>query len=300
VALYEYGNNRLSPASGWVRRVLPFTTDLDRVSQELFALTTLGGEEFCGTVIQTALDELAWSGALGDLRVVFIAGNEPFTQGPVDFRRACRRAAAKGITVNTIHCGSREDGRRTGWSEGALLADGSFSVIDQNRVVLHIDAPQDADIARLGVDLNKTYLPYGAYGSDGQVRQEAQDKNAAGAGKGSTTSRAVTKANRLYSNSRWDLVDAVREAEVDPGSLRKEELPLEMQSLAAEARRAFVLGKAKERQRLQSEINRLNLERERFVSEAKRTKGAATDETLDVAVSRVLREQAACRGIELQ
>jgi hypothetical protein len=71
--------------------------------------------------------------------------------------------------VNTIHCGSREDGRRTGWSEGALLADGSFSVIDQNRVVLHIDAPQDTEIARLGVDLNKTYLPFGAYGNDGQT-----------------------------------------------------------------------------------------------------------------------------------
>jgi hypothetical protein len=32
VALYEYGNNRIPAARGYVRQVLPFTTDLDRVS----------------------------------------------------------------------------------------------------------------------------------------------------------------------------------------------------------------------------------------------------------------------------
>src|SRR5262245_42288961 len=80
VALYEYGNTRLSPQTGWVRRVLPFTTDLDRVSEALFALETSGGDEFCGTVIQAALDQLQWGAGKGDLRTIFIAGNEPFTQ----------------------------------------------------------------------------------------------------------------------------------------------------------------------------------------------------------------------------
>src|SRR6185436_12759707 len=61
VALYEYGNNRLSAANGFVRQVLPFTTDLDRISEKLFSLTTFGSEEYCGTVIQTALDQLRWS-----------------------------------------------------------------------------------------------------------------------------------------------------------------------------------------------------------------------------------------------
>src|SRR5262245_1168604 len=35
VALYEYGNNHLSPTSGYVRQVLPFTADLDLVSERL-------------------------------------------------------------------------------------------------------------------------------------------------------------------------------------------------------------------------------------------------------------------------
>src|SRR5262249_8045908 len=52
VALYEYGNSRLAVTDGYIRQVVPFTTDLDRVSEKLFALTTCGGDEYCGQVIQ--------------------------------------------------------------------------------------------------------------------------------------------------------------------------------------------------------------------------------------------------------
>src|SRR5262245_11997462 len=44
VAVYEYGNNRLCPQDGWIRMVLPFTDDLDRVSEQLWALRTCGGD----------------------------------------------------------------------------------------------------------------------------------------------------------------------------------------------------------------------------------------------------------------
>jgi hypothetical protein len=54
VALYEYGNNGLPAERGYIRQVLPFTTDLDRLSEELFALKTNGGEEYCGQVIAEA------------------------------------------------------------------------------------------------------------------------------------------------------------------------------------------------------------------------------------------------------
>src|SRR5213075_3096371 len=51
VALYEYGNDAIPAENGYIRRVLPLTTDLDRVSEELFALLTNGGSEYCGQVI---------------------------------------------------------------------------------------------------------------------------------------------------------------------------------------------------------------------------------------------------------
>jgi hypothetical protein len=48
VALYEYGKMSLPQEGGYIRRIVPFTTDLDKVSEELFALKTNGGDEYCG------------------------------------------------------------------------------------------------------------------------------------------------------------------------------------------------------------------------------------------------------------
>ncbi len=299
VALYEYGNNNLSLANGYVRRVLAFTADLDRVSEDLFALTTNGGDEYCGTVLQASLDELDWSRSRADLKVIFIAGNEPFSQGPVDFRRVCERARQQGVTVNTIHCGAREEGERTGWREGALIARGGFSTIDQDRAVVHVDSPVDAEIARLGIELNKTYVPYGAHGHVGQARQEAQDKNASASGRGSSTSRALTKANRLYSNSGWDLIDAVRNKEVDLGQIKSQDLPVPLQGMNADQKKAFVAEKAKERERVQAEIKRLSAEREKHVA-AVRGKTKTSEHSLDSAMTSLLRDQAECLGMELE
>ena len=105
IALYEYGNDGLSAAEGYIRLVTPLTTDLDVISKDLFSLTTNGGSEFCGHVIQTSTNQLDWGQDNEDLKMIFIAGNEPFTQGNVDFNKACKTAAQMGITINTIFCG---------------------------------------------------------------------------------------------------------------------------------------------------------------------------------------------------
>lgn len=298
VALYEYGNDRIPAARGHVRQVLPFTTDLDRVSEELFALTILGGEEYCGLVIQTALDELRWSTSPGDLKAVFIAGNEPFSQGPVDFRRVSARAHARDIAINTIHCGPRAVGEGTGWSEGARLADGTFGVLDQDRAVAYVPAPQDDEIARLSGALNGTYIPYGAEGAAGQARQKAQDSNASNANKGASINRAFTKATGLYSNSVWDLVDAVNNQKVDLDSVKAAELPPALQNLTPDQRRAVVKEKTEERARIQARLQDLEKDRKAYLAQIRRAEAAP--DTLDAVMMQGLRDQAACHGFALQ
>ena len=149
VALYEYGKPTLPREKGYVRQIVPLTDDLDKISEELFALTTNGGDEYCGQVIAAATAELAWSKSDRDLKLIFIAGNEPFTQGPLDYKKACGDAIGKGITVNTIFCGAEAQGISTGWLDGAKLADGSFLHIDQSQPVSQIRTPFDARLAEL-------------------------------------------------------------------------------------------------------------------------------------------------------
>lgn len=54
IALYEYGNSTLPMEEGYIRQVLQFSSDLDEISEQLFSLTTNGGQEYCGAVIQAS------------------------------------------------------------------------------------------------------------------------------------------------------------------------------------------------------------------------------------------------------
>src|SRR5690349_16674211 len=189
------------------------------------------------------------------MKLIYIAGNEPFSQGPVAFRTAISSAKEHGIMVNTIHCGPSEVGASSGWAEAARFAGGQPFNIDQNQAVAMIAAPQDEEIAKLGVELNKTYLSYGRSGAESKRRQEAQDVNASGNAVSATT-RAMSKASRLYDNSSWDLVDGTKQGKVKLESLKDEELPEELRGKNAEERKAVLTAKEKERVELQARIQK--------------------------------------------
>ncbi|HEX6161025.1 MAG TPA: vWA domain-containing protein [Thermoanaerobaculia bacterium] len=297
VALYEYGNDRLPASKGHIRRVVALTSDLDKVSEELFALKTNGGSEFCGQVIDQATRDLEWTASNDDLKLIFIAGNEAFTQGSVDFRGACKRAVAKGIVVNTIYCGHAEDGIAPDWRNGAALADGSFLTIDQNAVVAHIAAPQDREIERLGEELNKTYIAYGRHGAEGQGRQNAQDKNVA-MSPSAKLQRNVAKSQAVYSNASWDLVDAKNEGvaleKIDP-----KDLPPEMRKMTLAERKAYVAAKEKQRAELQAKIKKLDAERQKYVT-AEMKKKKPGEKTLDGAVITAVRTTGTKKGYRFE
>jgi hypothetical protein len=300
VALYEYGKSSLTSSSGWIRQIQPLTTDLDKISEELFALRTNGGDEYCGWVIREAANGLAWSSSSEVYKAIFIAGNEPFTQGPVSYAESCKAAITKGIIVNTIHCGDETTGINTKWKDGALLADGNYLVIDQNRAVVSIEAPQDKEIAKLGVELNKTYIAYGTAGRMGEARQKSQDANvlSLAPSSGAAVQRSVAKASGNYQNASWDLVDAYKDKNFEVEKLKAEELPAEMQKMNAEERKAYVEKNAKERSELQTKINQLNRDREQYVSQ--KMKEVAGTNTLDSVMISAIREQSGKRNFKFE
>lgn len=298
VALYEYGNDGLPAEKGYIRRILPLTTDLDKVSEELFALTTNGGSEYCGQVIDEATKGLSWSASNDDLKVIFIAGNEEFTQGSVSYKAACQRAIAKGIVVNTIYCGAKQDNIAVEWHDGASLADGSFMAIDQNVQVAHVAAPQDREIERLGEQLNTTYIAYGRAGREGAARQNAQDVNSKSHAS-ATVQRQVAKASANYANSTWDLVDAKKEGKVDVEKIDPKDLPAEMQKMTLAERKAYVEQKEKARTEIQAKIRKLDDERKKYVAEQMKKLPAAAS-TLDKAVVGAVRSTGTKKGYTFQ
>ncbi len=290
VALFEYGKDSIPASEGYLRMIVPLSTDLDRISEELFKLTTNGGSEYCGQVIRSAAKDLLWNKSNNHLKVIFIAGNEPFSQGGINYKDSCKDAISKGIIVNTIFCGNYQEGIQTFWKDGADLADGKYINIDHNQKIVHIPAPQDKELAELGSKLNDTYVAYGSKGREKKERQRAQDANASGAGAPVMAQRTIAKASAQYNNSTWDLVDAEKDGSVKAEELDEDQLPEEMKKMSKDERKAFIQKKMKEREDIQKKINQLRQERDKFV--AAKQKQMAGDSTLDSAVINAVREQA--------
>ncbi|HPF12486.1 MAG TPA: vWA domain-containing protein [Flavobacteriaceae bacterium] len=288
IALYEYGNDNLNSREGYIRKILGFTNDLDDVSKELFSLTTNGGSEYCGTVIQKSLNQLDWGHDSDDLKMIFIAGNEPFTQGNIDYRDAANNAKEKGVVVNTIFCGNYSHGIDTKWKDGALLTYGDYMAIDHNKETIYVASPYDDAILQLNIQLNGTYIPYGRYGKEKVAVQEAQDANAEEYSKANAVSRTVSKGSHFYKNSSWDLVDAESEANFDYDKLKEEELPKNLQGKTKTEIKAYVKSKKEERARIQKEIAELNKKRKDYVE----SQNKSTSNGLENAMIEALKKQA--------
>jgi len=300
VAVYEYGNDRLKKKSGYTRKVLPLTNDLDKVSEALFSLTTNGGSEFCGMVIDTASKELNWSQSENDIKAIFIAGNEAFSQGPMHFRHAINNARSKGITVNTIHAGSYKDGAQTGWKEGAILAGGNYMNIDHNHKITHIVTPHDKRISELNVKLNQTYIPYGKQGQSGRQRQMAQDEQTNNISSGLLSERVKSKTSSVYNNENWDLVDALEKEKVELDEIQENDLPAAMKPMSKPKRKAYIKQQSEQRNKIKREIVDLSNKRDAFISEQKLLSPHKNVKTLDKALIGAIHKQGIKKSYEFK
>ena len=286
IALYEYGNDGLSSRGGYIRRIAPLISDLDEISASLFALRTNGGSEYCGKVIQTSLNQLEWSNSKDDIKMIFIAGNEPFTQGPVNYESACGNARAKGVVVNTIHCGSYQEGINGRWKSGAMIGGGDYMAIEQNRRTVYVQSPYDDRINECGVQLNKTYIYYGANGCAKKEVQECEDANASTYSKSNLATRNSMKVSGFYSNESWDLVDAAVQDSSIVVNVDKKTLAPELQKKTDAELETYVKEQAAKRAELKKEIAELNKKRVAYIAKQNKAEGVDLQSSMVNAVKK--------------
>jgi hypothetical protein len=299
IALYEYGNDSLNGENGWIRRVQSFTSEVNTVSEALFSLTTNGGEEHAGQVIDRSIDELEWRAGDGVLRVVYIAGNEGFEQGPVAVHEAISSAKQRDVVINTVYCGDPNDADAAAWREGATVSGGRFLSIDQNQVTVHVAAPQDAELAQLGQEINETYIRYGAEGQRGLDNLIEQDNNMQAYGEGGVVDRSVSKCSGMYRNDSWDLVDAIDANTITIENVDRSGLPESLQGLDDEQLRAHVAAKQQRRTELQQRIATLAKQREAHLA-TERAWLSEGPSSFNNAVIEAIREQAIAAGFTLE
>jgi hypothetical protein len=298
VALVTFGNDGHSAENGWTNVDSDFTDDLDMLSLKLFALTTNGGTELVGRVVDRAATGLSWTKDDSALKIVLLAGNESADQDTtVRYQDAASKAIGKGIMVNAIYCGAETDAIAEAWREVARLADGRSACIDQNSGTVHIDTPFDAELVALNASLNSTYIPYGASGEWSAGNQARQDSNASGMAAGVLAQRCQTKATGNYYNASWDLVDAMKDASFKLDSVAADQLPEVMRTMTLDQRRAYVEARAAERAEVQRTIAEVGAKRNQFIAAETAKMAAGSSSSFERAIRDAVRAQASARGL---
>ena len=302
IALYEYGRPTNDVQAGYVKLINSFTSDLDEVSRNLFRLTTNGGSEYCGHVMYTSLTKLDWDTDPDNYKVIFIAGNEDFLQGDISYTRACTEAMKKGVTINTIYCGDRNQGIREHWNLGGECGTGSFTNINQNAEMVDIPTPYDTVLFQLNIQLNGTYIGYGSAGRAAMSKQAEVDKLNYSMNKSAAAKRVSVKGKQeVYNNSSWDLVDASRN---DLSIVEKVEISTLPDSLRSKSRaeiQQIVKTKSNERAAIQKQIAAVSVKRDAFIATEKTRQTTKTNEqTLESEIEKIIRQQAKKHNLIIQ
>jgi len=150
------------------------------------------------------------------------------------------------------------------------VAGGDYLVIDHNSVVAQVAAPQDTEITRLGQQLNKTYVGYGAQGAASTARQAEEDKKAAAAAPRPSSPGRVSKSAKQYDNSGWDLVDGVGRGGVKLEAMGDDQLAGRDARDERAAEEGLRRPEAKEREQIQQKIQTLSTERNKFWRRSRR------------------------------
>jgi hypothetical protein len=300
IGLYSYGNGS-SSANGFIHQLVQFTGDVDTISKVLFALRTSGSSEYCGQVLSKAQEELLWSSVDSVYKVIFIAGNEEFTQGPVNYVNACETALAKRITINTIHCGDQNAGRSGGWANAAKLGRGQYFWIDANTVEPFVPSPYDSIIDNHNIRLNGTYKwGFGGKSEEYKTNQIQGDANNKLANQKAYYDRVKSKSKEhVYekNTAKWDLNAKVKLDSTSLVSIPDAQLPDEMKGKTLAQKKQMLADNQVVRDSAAAGIKEYSRLRDEYVKQWKLSNPTAvTTQSLGEAIAVAVRKQAELLG----
>ncbi len=291
----------------YVTQVVDLNRDLDSMYAKLMDFAAEGGgdgPEAVNEALDAAIHRMSWSQDRSTYKVVFLVGDAPphmDYQGGVQYPRVIADAAAKGIVVNTIQCGSMSE-TVAPWQHIASLGSGRYFTVEQAGSAVAIATPFDSQIATLSAALDSTRIYYGT----AEQRSAMAAKVAATERLNEEASIAALARRGAFNVSESgagnflgdrELVAAVASGRVDLAALPPAALPPAVAALPAEQQRTFLADTAKKREELQRQIATLAAERDAYIEDEVEAQGGAAA-SLDQRIYDAVREQAAPLGLD--
>ena len=298
----------------YVTKVLPITSDLDKVYATLTGFQAEGGGDTPEDVRQALADgvnKAGWSpGGSGLAKILFLVGDAPphddYTDEP-DTLTTAAEAARDGIIVNAIECGNAAD-TRVSWQAISRGGSGEYFDIEEDGGVRTTPTPYDKPIATLGASLGATYMAYGGgFGAGGfSYRRAKESEHAKVEGSITLAAPAATAADRAVNNAinsdayDGDLMQSIENGRVTLDTVKPEDLPDNLKKLSPQARRREIQKRLTVRQQTRAQILALSKKRDAFLAAAEKTQAArGKPAAFDVAVATALKKQLSAKGIRL-
>jgi len=287
----------------YVTRFHDLTQDVDGIYGHLNGYTADGGgdtPESVNQALHEAVARMSWTESQDVYKVIFLVGDAPphmDYQEDVPYATSVHLARERGISINTIQCGTI--GSTTPiWQEIAESGAGRYAAIRQDGGMIALASPMDDDLGRLNRELADTVIAWGALEERAEIDEKRKRALAADAPAAASRLGFLSKIGGYVTSGRADLVDAFKEGLADLRSLDDDILPESMRAMSPAEREIYVEQKLETRKKIQSQIGELTEKRDAWVKdEQERLAAAGRGDGFDQQVLEAIREQAAAKGI---
>jgi hypothetical protein len=294
----------------YVTRLTGLTDDLDAVYADLMAFRANGGgdgPESVNQALAEAVGKVKWSSDPKAYRVIFLVGDFPPHMDyaeDIKYPDTCKKAAAAGIIINTIQCGS-EGTTEPVWRDIASKAEGQYFRVEQSGGAILASTPFDKDLAELSAKLEGTRLYYGT----AEAKEAGLTRAAASAAVAEKATDAARARRGAFLGSgagaaslagEHELLADVSGGKVKLGDVKDEELPESLRALTPEQRAEQVAKMATEREALRAKISEVAAQRQKHIEEQIRAGKLEGKQSLDQAIFDCIKGQAGKKGIAFE
>ncbi len=286
----------------YVTKHLALTEDLDAVHAFLMGFQAGGGgdgPESVNQALHEAVTKMDWSTDEQTYRVIFLVGDFPphmDYSDDVKYPQSCKRAAERGITINTIQCGAMPLTTPI-WAEIARKAEGEFFRVEQSGGAIVASTPFDAELGVLSRDLDGTRIYYGS-AEEMALQMDREQVGAAlyeGASSQAIAARVIFNASAAGKDNfagGKELVDDLVSGRVVWRDLKDEELSEAVRKMSLPEREAHVKKMTQRRAQLHKQIAELSAQRQAHIKGQIQSAGHTVKDSLDVQLYECIKNQA--------
>ncbi|CAL2078340.1 vWA domain-containing protein [Tenacibaculum sp. 190524A05c] len=288
---------------GFVTKQIQLTTDLDEVYSDLLEIEAAGGgdtPESVNQALHEAVNEMKWSKKSETYRTIFVVGDCPphmDYQDDVKYTESCKRAAQKGIIINTIKLGTSCRSAIPHFKKMASCTNGEFMQLDQHASDIVIATPYDDDIYEVSQSIDESRMYYGSE-AEQTMNYDKKAKSIAVYEKSSKTSNSARATYKMSKSGKkaWmgtkEMVNDYADGKVNLEEIAEEELPKELKGKSKSEIKAELEKLKRERRKKERKLKELSEKRKQFIKQKKKELDTSKQSSFSEKVVDVLKKQA--------